>query len=100
MTPAEVLRAARKLIERPENWVKGYFIDHIPGCRRFCATGAIRQVSNWSYTQADTDARDYLARAADTEYIVAWNDQPNRTHVEVLAAFDAAIALANQETQP
>jgi hypothetical protein len=29
--------------------------------------------------------------------LIAWNDAPERTHNEVLAALDKAIALAEQE---
>ena len=43
------------------------------------------------------DAVDVFAAAIGTRDITLWNDAPERTQAEVLAAFDKAIALCEQE---
>ena len=96
---ADLLRRARARIERPEAWAAGeYCLDAgDKPCRygeaiRFCAIGAI---------EADREpfkivARELLSRAAGVRkhLLAVWNDAEGRTHAEVLAAFDRAIALA------
>ena len=106
MTPREVLVAARKLIERPEAWTQGATARDAAGkvcssrepsavCR--CAGGAIE-------TASDGDLRKFLdAFEALGEQlgrfgydVEAVNDAPERTHAEVLAAFDAAILACGE----
>lgn len=45
--------------------------------------------------QAPIDALKRALRSRGTT--VGWNDSPKRTHTQVLAAFDRAIALAEKE---
>jgi len=45
---------------------------------------------------ADNRFEEEAARLGD-ENVAAWNDKPGRTHAEVIAAFDRAIA--KQETE-
>lgn len=90
MTPSTlaILTAARKLIERPEQWA------YRPGTygwndRECCVT---------AFQASELDAKlglVALGRAIGATCgaeIIDWNDAPERTHAEVLAAFDAAIA--------
>src|SRR4029077_20458554 len=63
-----------------------------------CMLGAIEIGSSVAHVRK-LDAVVRLAKAIgcpDTKYpsyeVVVWNDQPGRTHDEVLAAFDRAIA--------
>ncbi len=98
-TPAAVLRAARTLIATPERWTKRAYRKDAAGnmcepeqavCR--CAEGAL----------CDSDgtddewwrAYDVFRDAIGLDSIALWNDAPERTHADVLAAFDRAIALA------
>lgn len=99
-TTLEILRAARAKIERPECWTKGAFardavggecMSSEPDAVCWCSDGAIGAVI------ATTDVHDFcafeaLSRAIGNLHVAEWNDAPERTHAEVLAAFDAAIA--------
>lgn len=80
------LKAARKLIERPDSWCQGTFLSNDG---RRCASGALVDVGaslcDTSYTA--------LGFACGNSIVCEWNDAPKRTHAEVLAAFDRAIEL-------
>ena len=83
----ECLVAARKKLDKPENWIqKAYHIGH----QRMCLAGAI----GWSSDSVDynTKAREFLAEMLG-EIPEKWNDAVGRTHTEVLAALDRAIDL-------
>ena len=109
MNAKEILVAARKLIEKEENWTKGGYARNSKGllvadCTGpeavcWCALGALRNVTK-------TGPLDYSVGAgARFEAIVKlleliprydglaeWQDEPERTHAEVLALFDKAIS--------
>lgn len=108
MTPKEILIAARAKIEAPERWTQGKFAqtpmaDEVPpdsplaSC--WCVLGAIAAITH----DDPHDIRDEvywpihkaIGLPADSLAIPAWNDAPTRTHAEVLAAFDRAIAAAD-----
>lgn len=88
---ARDLEAARKLIADPSAWVKG-----VPPIGCFCAETAIAMACNGDPQNYDSDqawrALDALRDAINDAAIFRWNDAPERTHAEVLAAFDRAIA--------
>lgn len=98
-TTREILVAARKLIEKPENWCQAdyaldktgksvsCFADEGPDACAFCSSGAIFRVAIDSPLLPD--ARMALVQAMDAD-IAYFNDK--HTHAEVLAAFDRAIA--------
>ncbi len=105
---ADILRKAKALIDAPEKWTKGAFCRSAAGkavstfsrdavC--FCAVGAIARLE---VTGVITDVRASRAEEALRDAIHAtavshWNDAPERTHAEVMAAFDKAIALAESK---
>lgn len=89
---------ARKIIESPENWTQGQYAanenqeevdweDTQATC--FCTIGAIRKGKN----KIDFEEEEYyiFSKATNIYNIPGWNDNPNRTHAEVLEAFDKAI---------
>ena len=98
---AEILKAARKLIEKPENWVqgesardeRGHRVDvYSRRAKCFCSIGAIYRVSG-------TDDEANRARKAliyqlpmEKRFITTFND--THTHSEVLDLFSKAIAAA------
>lgn len=100
LTVTKTLRAARQLVENEENWWQAI------GPRRtrvagYCPVLALREVTRgcealWSPVPAA--AGTAFARAAGLNpvgwgsSVAEWNDAPERTHDEVLAAFDRAIA--------
>ncbi len=114
MTPLEILIAARKLIEKEENWLQGIDAKTAdgnmcsathPAARMFCASGALANVCNYYYHETRKAGR-FLNKAAGTPdeganeivgcpYII-YND--SHTHAEVLAMFDRAIELAKEST--
>jgi hypothetical protein len=104
VTPLEALKAARAKIEKPENWTKCTFardrcgipVSSISGyavC--WCSGGAVLSATKSGPIQAAVIAMNYLDYVTDGNF-VSFNDAPKRKHEEVLAAFDKAIALAEE----
>lgn len=99
MTPKEILIAARAKIESPENWTRGGGRARTEGPH--CSQTAIYPATAETYRDA-LPAMTLLASAmgidSDQSCILGliwnWNDRNERTHAEVLAAFDRAIAAA------
>ena len=107
MTALEILKAARKLIEKDENWTqkapardeKGIvvYVDSHEACQ-WCASGALWKIQRgsghwnssigWESEQAIKKAIKDLFGADSS--IPRMNDC--KTHQEVLAVFDKAIA--------
>ena len=102
-----VLLRARKLIERPEQWKQyaGQCLSRRQINEPSCIAEAVAQAGY--YREVVTEALLYVGDAIDARRLVAsderhdqifaWNDAPERTHPEVLAAIDKAIALRAQE---
>lgn len=97
MTTKEILIAARAKIDAPERWTQGVVARNADGHPTYisaenavcwCIAGAITSVGG------DDVACGVFLRATGTKHIGKWNDDPTRTHAEVLAAFDRAIAAA------
>ena len=98
MTTVEVLKAARAKIE--QGWCQGSYARNamnekvlyrsVDACR-WCAMGAIVSLGGVDWITA----ADVIKQANAIEVIPKWNDAPNRTQAEVLAAFDKAIELAS-----
>lgn len=83
----QILIEARKLIDREEMWGKGYS-NQRPG--KFCVGHAICIAAGAGYYLTASTA--FRAANGKIGAISSWNDAPERTHAEVLAAFDRAIA--------
>lgn len=96
---AECLIAARKRIEDPARWGKGtssdIFTDHsfpdriVKDCAAFAVFRTHLEDSPMAYCT--------LQEAVGTKGVAGWNDAPERTHEEVLAAFDKAIEIARAQ---
>lgn len=92
-----VLRAARAMVATPEQWCQGEGHRGIA----FCMGRALRE-SQLHVAGGECHALDLLLKDPCLDDVVVWNDTPGRTHAEVLAVFDAAIARGlakSQETQ-
>lgn len=104
MTRAAILRDARKLIEKPERWTQYHYavnrvgrtvLTSAPEAYARCAAGALIAAAP-SHPNLRGEAADLLEEACH-QSITTFNDAHGRTHLEVLAAFDRAIALAEKE---
>lgn len=99
MTVKEVLIAARKRIEKEENWAKNgaAFTKHgdrtqsdDPDATSWCALGAV-----WVQDGADSGLMHDAIRALDIAcdgYADDFNDKRGTTHKDILDLFDKAIA--------
>lgn len=102
MKPSEVLRAAKALIDTPEKWCQNHSVVGIGDARRMCAGYAVVEVEGASGCKYES--LTYLSRIVAPDGvrfapISNWNDVPERTHAEVMTAFDKAIALAESENR-
>ena len=110
-TTLDVLRRARELLSEPQGWTQGTFARDIRGRRAasardavcWCAIGALLRATDVSIRADAVAAVAALVHhgigitAPDSSRaLVAWNDCPERTHAEVLEAFDRAIAAEEQ----
>jgi len=102
MTTVEILKAAKQVISKPEAWCQGdearTETDEVVTpdnslAVKFCMLGSTFKIAD---SDAGRSARRFLYRTmGDSEVdLVDWNDAPERTHAEVMAKFDEAIALA------
>ena len=98
MKTSKILRAARAKIEAPERWIKGdsarnaegcYVVSWSPFAVCWCGSGANHAVLGLA---GDWSAADEALETAVGGDFPDWQDAPERTHPEVLAAFDKAIA--------
>ena len=105
------LQAARALIDQPEKWTQGALardakdnpveIGTTVEVVALCASGAIIEASmnNGRFCAEERAVRDHLMKSINgpsgSLYVLAeWNDDPGRTHAEVMQAFDRAIEEA------
>jgi hypothetical protein len=94
-----VLVRARSLIADERHWcqwsfARGWAKIPVPPrsrfARRFCAIGAVKRAA-CELLLPSQNARIALERQTGRE-VERWNDDPRRTHAEVIAVFDGAIA--------
>ena len=93
-TVADVLRRARALIDSPEKWWRPSW-ENAPG-NPACVANAICHANG---ELLFVEAHNVMCRALGLDRVPEiwhWNDAPERTHAEVLAAFDKAIELAER----
>jgi hypothetical protein len=93
MKTVDVLFAARTLIDTPEKWIKGRFF----GGGGYSVLGAVYEgarkvgAAKLTYPAIEALGRAIFGHPVDCS-IEAWNDALERTHADVLAAIDTAIA--------
>lgn len=89
-----ILKAARDLIAKPENWEKGLFSNVKDGNRCYCAAGAIYHSLGISIYQP-LPREFVVALGFENESdIFVFNDHAN--HEEVLGRFSKAITAAEE----
>lgn len=86
----QILIDARKLIEKPENWIQGDFKNE----NGICATQSLFQsgVNSEGWFANHPAYRALRNAMGGVNQVCAYND--THTHAEVLAAFDKAIEEA------
>ena len=87
----EVLTKARALIADPARWGK-VAPDRI--CLAAGSDCPLTALAHAASNEVHYEAKRAFIEAIGTGWIGAWNDAPERTHTDVLAAFDRAIAIA------
>jgi hypothetical protein len=100
-TTADLLRAAQILVARPDQWWQCSLQGHDAGSC-VCVGNAIAKVCTQAHVPVEMPFRMFgkaIGFDADRfsevcQFIYAWNDDEERTHAEVLDAFDRAIAIA------
>lgn len=107
--PSEVLRAAKALIENPENWTQNMYGRHTKTSKRhlmgfdeaatcWCSVGALQKVAGheevYHLESRLGEAARLIANTVE-ENAVHFND--NRSHAEVMHMFDLAIERAEKE---
>ncbi len=93
MDTATILTLAREKISDTANWRKGSRRSGQPN--QYCSEEAIEAVTGETGPDRDS-AIQVLSQIVGDKYPYCWNDDPSRTHAEVLAAFDRAIAAATE----
>ena len=96
------LKAAKALIDTPEKWTKGRLRlrDKYGKVCAMCSIGAIYTAAEELLGPRHDAARDAFRAATGClpfDSVPEWNDAPERTHAEVMAAFDKAIASAEAQ---
>jgi hypothetical protein len=103
MGPVEkILREAKNRINTPEKWTKGMYYNEGGA---FCAIGAIqypeRKMKVSPQSKFVALAADYLVQALplyveepSISGVFDYNDSPKRTHADIMALYDIAIAKA------
>ncbi len=98
LTLKEIFQQARALTDTPEKWGKGLyeaFIDDAPKC---CVMRALKIVLKTTATTEDIPYKKmmgYVEEHSESEWersaVALWQDNPNRTHQEILDMWDALI---------
>ena len=103
MKTSEILTKAKALIDKPEKWTIGAYARNgetaVPNdnkyANRFCALGAVKR-AGYELEVEVYDALDALDNCAFYKHgfcsVIRFND--SKTHPEVMALFDEAIAEA------
>ena len=112
LTASEILTAARKVIEKPENWTRDVFArdkkgestypPYGPSAVCFCAHGAMVRVAS---TASGARRMAYCLLANEMPEVdgddradvvmKVFNDDRDTKHADVVAAFDRAIVVAD-----
>lgn len=106
-TVSEILSAAADLIEPEGAWTQGHYARGVSGrpvvtvqraiC--FCALGAINVAAGLKPNEDSREAQRVLESILPWPDVPIWNDDPERTQADVLAALRKAAALAREQSQ-
>jgi hypothetical protein len=97
MKPISECKTVAELLESPERWAQGFFAFNQDGDTRsprsdeackWCVFGAIKRIYSGSAEDEAFYKLNDIIHESDPRFIlmVNWNDDPKRTHAEVLEA--------------
>jgi hypothetical protein len=93
MTTRETLQIARAALMQ-QGWCQGSWQDENG---RLCTVGALRRAAHETHEQFAMEAYELLCQLSGAYHLASWNDCMERTLQDVLALFDAAIVIAQQQ---
>lgn len=97
MKTIDILREARALIAK--GWAQGAFardkcgskvLHYSPDACAWCLSGALRAA--WGGSEEYLHARNFVVAVIGASCLPTWNDAPDRTKEDVLAALDEVIS--------
>ena len=103
MKSSKLLTKARALIADPKHWTQNCSARNQQGVAvysrddeafSYCMMAATHKVATGPGKIVESQL--YLRKAINSSSLSAFNDAPERTHAQVLAAFDKAIVLATE----
>ena len=105
MTLVETLRAARALVDTPEKWWQKNGHNHDKDRHTCTCVGLALTTPQWDWGfEEEFSARRFFSATLGlppegdmAQEVFDWNDAPERTHADVLAAFDKAIKAAEAQ---
>lgn len=100
----QILKGARDLLSDPTHWTQGtyarapggfeVFVDD-PRAARWCLMGALSRQGFGNFVYSDT--LKAIRKSNNIDLVSIWNDEPNRTHAQVLEAIDNTIAAIEKK---
>lgn len=111
MKNSETLRAAKAVIENPENWTQQMYgrrakhsghhlMGYDPEATCWCSVGALQKVvGNEAVYHLECKLSDAARLIANTKVENAVHFNDHRSHDEVMRMFDLAIERAEKEEQ-
>lgn len=113
----EILKAARGRLSDPDHWYQGeyacdedgaYIAANSERACKWCAAGAVLAELDRDIAVGEPEVADALEPLVGAisgqppaddmvQEIASFNDDPDRTHAEILALYDRAIELAQQD---
>lgn len=105
---SQILAEAKELISSPEKWTKGAMARDIHGAPlaylwplsdniNFCLLGAITCILRQFDEQSSLAYEAIIEAAGSPSSIIDWNDDPSRTHEEVMEVLRNAICIAKSK---
>lgn len=107
MSTKELLQLGKKVIEDPNNWIKGHYAQDKSGkisdpssedATCFCSLGALYKAAGDQIESMEVyQAERILNHLTPRFNVVNFNDDPNVSHDQVMGLWDEAIKRAEEK---